>query len=186
MSYIGNEPVVYVDLDKLTDVVITTPATDQVLKYNGTNWVNGSAAQPMPAGSVIQVVNATYGTEASSVSSTFADTGLTATITPQFTTSKILVIFSLTDGLKITNNTYLGTRIVRNSTPILTTSNYAMATGNGNVNSGCVSGNYLDSPSTTSATTYKVQFNSVLNAGTVYVQYLSGAFSTITLLEIAG
>jgi hypothetical protein len=44
MSYIGNEPVVYVDLDKLTDVVITTPATDQVLKYNGTNWVNSTAS----------------------------------------------------------------------------------------------------------------------------------------------
>jgi hypothetical protein len=42
MSYIGNEPVVYVDLDKLTDVVITTPATDEVLKYDGTNWVNGT------------------------------------------------------------------------------------------------------------------------------------------------
>jgi hypothetical protein len=45
MSYIGNEPVVYVDLDKLTDVVITSPATNQVLKYNGTNWVNDAAAQ---------------------------------------------------------------------------------------------------------------------------------------------
>jgi hypothetical protein len=42
MSYIGNEPVVYVDLDKLTDVVITAPATDEVLKYDGTNWVNGT------------------------------------------------------------------------------------------------------------------------------------------------
>jgi hypothetical protein len=42
MSYIGNEPVVFVELDKLTDVVITSPATDQVLKYNGTNWVNGT------------------------------------------------------------------------------------------------------------------------------------------------
>jgi hypothetical protein len=42
MSYIGNEPVVYVDLDKLTDVVITSPATDEVLKYDGTNWVNGT------------------------------------------------------------------------------------------------------------------------------------------------
>jgi hypothetical protein len=42
MSYIGNEPVVYVDLDKLTDVVITTPASGQVLNYNGTNWVNST------------------------------------------------------------------------------------------------------------------------------------------------
>jgi hypothetical protein len=29
-------------LDDLTDVVITSPATDQVLKYDGTNWVNGT------------------------------------------------------------------------------------------------------------------------------------------------
>jgi len=42
----------------------------------------------MPAGSVLQVVNATYATQASSSSSTFADTGLTATITPKFGVAK--------------------------------------------------------------------------------------------------
>lgn len=32
------------NLDSLTDVVITTPSTGQVLKYNGTNWVNDTDA----------------------------------------------------------------------------------------------------------------------------------------------
>ena len=32
------------NLDSLTDVVITTPSTGQVLKYNGTNWINDADA----------------------------------------------------------------------------------------------------------------------------------------------
>jgi hypothetical protein len=46
------------------------------------------------SGAVLQVVNATYSTYTSSSSSTFADTGLTASITPSATSSKILVIVS--------------------------------------------------------------------------------------------
>jgi hypothetical protein len=41
-SQLTNLPSGASDLDGLTDVTITTPATDQVLKYNGTNWVNGT------------------------------------------------------------------------------------------------------------------------------------------------
>ena len=36
-------------LDELTDVVITTPTTNQVLAYNGTNWVNSSEAGDISA-----------------------------------------------------------------------------------------------------------------------------------------
>ncbi len=37
-----NKPTVPTDLNSLTDVVITTPSTNQVLQYNGTNWVNAT------------------------------------------------------------------------------------------------------------------------------------------------
>ena len=45
----------------------------------------------MPTGSVLQVVQAEYSSETSSTSGTYADTGLTATITPTTSSSKILV-----------------------------------------------------------------------------------------------
>jgi hypothetical protein len=49
-------------LDELTDVVITSPATSQVLAYNGTNWVNSSEAGDVSAvtsGTGITVTNGT-------------------------------------------------------------------------------------------------------------------------------
>ncbi len=52
------------------------------------------ASSQLPTGSVLQVVNATYGTLVTNNTSTYADTGLTATITPKFATSTILVLVS--------------------------------------------------------------------------------------------
>lgn len=43
-------------LDDLTDVTITSPSSDQVLKYNGSGWVNDAA----PAGGHTMINNATY------------------------------------------------------------------------------------------------------------------------------
>ena len=43
-SQLTNLPSGASSLDGLSDVVITTPSTDQVLKYDGTNWVNGATA----------------------------------------------------------------------------------------------------------------------------------------------
>jgi hypothetical protein len=75
--------------------------------------------------------------------------------------------------------------LLRGATSILTFTNQAGWTSSGASNdSGSCSANYLDSPATTSATTYKVQFNSVQNSSTVYVQ-ISNSTSTITLMEIA-
>ncbi len=41
---LGNLPLPTIDLDDLSDVVISSPATDQVIKFNGTNWINGTDA----------------------------------------------------------------------------------------------------------------------------------------------
>lgn len=40
------------NLDALTDVVITTPSTGQVLKFDGTNWVNGTDATGAGGGGI--------------------------------------------------------------------------------------------------------------------------------------
>ena len=145
----------------------------------------------LPAGCVLQVVNAQTSTQTSNSTSTYADTNLTATITPKFATSKILVLVDINGVYKSTSNTAATTRLVRGSTTLILMDDIAGYTANTNtIGVGAVSANYLDSPSTTSATTYKVQFASDGNTGAVYVQnwfnVSSGSTSTITLMEIAG
>jgi hypothetical protein len=137
-------------------------------------------------GKVLQVVNANYGTQVSSATNTYVDTGLTATITPSSATSKILVIASQNGlGKTAANSGSFGNlQLLRGATSLLIFENqyaYTFSALENNVGSSAVS--YLDSPATTSATTYKTQFKNAGAAGSVFVQG-SAAFSTITLLEI--
>jgi hypothetical protein len=153
---------------------------------NGVTFPNSTVQAS--AGSVLQVVNATYSTATSNSTSTLADTGLTATITPKFATSKILVIISHpTNGKSAANaNNSLGMQLVRNSTSISIFGVSLLYTGTAIANQGSVSYSYLDSPATTSSTSYKTQFrNDDNNGASVQVQTGSTA-STITLMEIAG
>jgi hypothetical protein len=139
-------------------------------------------------GSVLQVVSASYSTIVTNATDTYADTGLTATITPSSTSSKILVLFSQNGVGKVTNNTGVAMRLLRNGSSILTITDIAAFTGTSTQNRGqCVSSCYLDSPSSTSALTYKTQFMSYSNNAAAYVQDYGtgGATSTITLMEIA-
>jgi hypothetical protein len=163
---------------------ITPPAIagDQTFTLPGTG---GTLDRLNRAGNILQVVNATYSTQTTSSSSTFADTGLTASITPSSSSNKILVIAQVNGVYKESNNTGVGLRLVRASTTLFTMEATAAATGNTNVSAvGTVGTTYVDTPSTTSSTTYKIQFNSSANLATVYVQ-LSSSTSTITLLEVA-
>jgi len=152
--------------------------------------ITGSQAIPkstLPTGSVLQVVQATYSTETGNGTSTYADTGLTATITPSSATSKILVLVTQAGVGKSNDDSANGCTLalLRTSTVITTfavglgrtlTANYGLGFN------ACT--NYLDSPATTSATTYKTQFKNYTNANAAYVQYLSTT-STITLMEIS-
>jgi hypothetical protein len=150
----------------------------------------GSATQAS-AGRVLQVVNATYGTVYTTSSSTFSDTGLTASITPSSTTSKILVNVTVNGAGKNSSNstTGLAIRLVRNSTAILNMEGFFAYTGTSLVISASSGTCYLDSPATTSATTYKIQIASTGNTATVFINnYYSSQSevnSTITLMEIS-
>lgn len=159
---------------------------------DGTNGIDKIAAgaiekADLPTGSVLQVVQGTYSTQTSttSVQPTFVDTGLTASITPTSSSSKILVVAQIASPAKYDANTTIYMRLVRGSTSILSVG----AGWIGNINSTGTNGmtgcplNYLDSPATTSSTTYKVQFCTE-NGGTVLVQG-SSTTSTIILMEIA-
>lgn len=159
-------------------------STGQVLTVSGgvPTW-----ASPAGGGKVLQVVNATTTTAATNTTTTYADSNLTASITPTSSTSKILVLVtqgvghaSATQGLKL--------QLMRNSTSIsvfgafagfvLVSGTYAEVYGS------YLGVNYLDSPATTSAVTYKTQF--AIGSGTTGTTYCQGQGerSSITLLEI--
>ena len=158
-----------------------------ITRLNNNSITSVTALPSGVGGKVLQVVNATFGTATQSTTSTWNDLGLSASITPSSTSSKILVTVHLS-GCQKNNNAHLGTRILRDSTTIYTIDNMAMHTNNTNENAiGSVSTSYLDTPSTTSATTYKIQFRSVNNASYVYINNSTtgGSSSNITLMEIA-
>ena len=141
----------------------------------------------LPAGSVLQVVNASNSTNNTNGTNTYTDTSLTATITPKYATSKIWV-FAVNNGVKkLTNNTYGGFQLLRNSTVIGTIEGVGSTNSTANVGGFSPTFNYLDSPATTSAITYKTQFCSLNNTNVIYVNdYASaGTSSYITLIEIA-
>ena len=138
----------------------------------------------MPVGSVLQVVNAAYSTATSTNTSTAVTTGLTATITPTSASSKILVLVNQA-GVNKANNTYIALYLYRGASSLTQFEGEGGYTNTTATNSiGSCSICYLDSPATTSATTYTTYFKSVANAASVAVQG-SSATSTITLMEIA-
>ena len=161
-----------------------TVLTADSAEATGLKW----AAPAGGGGKVLQVVNATTSTATTSSSSTFADTTLTATITPTLNTSKVLVLVSQNGCLKATNDTALQLRLLRGATVISDFARLAGYTGSAATNFGDGSSlSYLDSPATTSATTSKTQLASQGNNAEVQVQLSTGGtatMSTITLLEI--
>ena len=137
-------------------------------------------------GHVVQVVQSTFATETSTTSSSYSDTGLSASITPRSTSSKILVVVSLGSS-GVSNSSGADARgryaIIRGSTNIHTVDVRAYDYGNSGSISftpGCIT--FLDSPSTTSATTYKLQQKAV--AATIRVCN-DGYTIAMQLLEIA-
>jgi hypothetical protein len=175
--------------DNSGDLNIQSGGSTKIAVTSAGVAVTGLSKGSLPTGSVLQVVNATYSTLTTSSSSTFADTGLTATITPTSATSKILVLVNQCGCGKESNNTNMYLRLLRSGSTIVNIERLAGNTGSTASNFfGSISSSYLDSPATTSATTYKTQFASYGNNALVYTQVDSGGVastSTITLLEIA-
>ena len=145
----------------------------------------GTGATSFSPGKVLQVIQTSTSTAVASSNTTLVDTGLTATITPSSTSSKILVIVNHGDNDKNLGDCNQRIHLFRGTTFLLEFARNLGNTGDSTeqrIETGC---NYLDSPSTTSATTYKTQFSKNGGSGTVTVQ-ASGCTSTMTLMEIAG
>jgi hypothetical protein len=144
-------------------------------------------AAPAGGGKVLQVVEGILTGNAGSSSVTYADLGLSVSITPSSATSKVLVFATMSNVGKTAANTYGGFKLFRGATQIYVT-DYIGATGTAlYLQVGTVSMNKLDSPATTSATTYKVQFANIGGAGTFLVNEYASVntnLSSIIAMEI--
>jgi hypothetical protein len=158
------------------------------LRVNTVTDVSGTGSTYAP-GHVVQVVSASTTTPAETSSTSFVDTGLTATITPKSTSSKILVIVSQQTQILNTISTYTSIgeiRIMRNSTAIRTNDFKLFANAAvGFILSGLpLALEILDSPNTTSAVTYKTMMRRVEANSRIGVQQTDFP-SHMTLMEIA-
>jgi len=167
-------------------------STGQVLTV-----VAGAPSWATPAagggGKVLQVVQGTAsGYIAITSANTYTDANLSVSITPTVNTSKILIFVNqqlslYTSTAAQPNGGYM--RILRGSTDIWTGSSTQPTIGQQEAANGgpfaIASMTYLDSPATTSSTTYKTQWKQITNSydHTLYMNY--GTFqSTITVMEI--
>ena len=155
-------------------------------------------------GGIVQIVYGEKSGEVTSTLTTFVDTGLEATITPKFTTSKILVVIDQPYHMsRSTDKCSGGFKVLRGSTEIATpngtgssggTSPYACSFDFGGTSSASIIDRWtwikLDEPASTSALVYKVQMacQTGNNSGRIRAQYggTSGAQKGyITLMEIS-
>jgi len=131
---------------------------------------------------ILQVVQSQLDTSFQTTSGSFVSTGLTGTITPSSTSSKVLVIFSGNQGNQTANITY--TTVYRG-----TTAGTNLGTSNGfatdyalNIHRSFGGAVYLDSPSTTSAQVYTVAMKT--SGGTADFN-ADTARCTLTLMEVS-
>jgi hypothetical protein len=180
----------------IAELSATGTASNSTYLRGDNSWATVAAG----GGKVLQVLNAVKTDVSSIASTTYADiSGLSLTITPSATTSKILFIMNVSIGCgNDANHVYLN--MVRGSTNILVGDTAGSRTSSTNlVNTTGIgkqitaSATYLDSPSTTSATTYKIQwknngsFTNYVNRATRdnnHVNYDGRVTSQITLMEI--
>jgi hypothetical protein len=144
-------------------------------------------------GKVLQVVTATTTSSTTVTSTTFTDSTITASITPSATTSKILVLATMSiNAQRSAAGSDADVRLMRGATAIASWNGtdarfvgIALASGTYTQHWHTTTVSWLDSPSTTSSTTYKIQGRpgTTADSGSITFQF-SSAPSSITLLEI--
>ena len=146
----------------------------------------GGLSSPQ-SNSVLQVLNTSISAITSTSSSSYSSTGLTITITPTSTSSRILILTSINGCYCATNNSFRFD-LYKNGSSISYLEDilgYNDGTGNNSWSS-----QYLDTPATTSATTYAIFFASQTGASAVNINNYYGANnrtkSWLTVMEIAG
>tara|TARA_S200002703_G_scaffold98410_1_gene85094 strand:+ start:51 stop:644 length:594 start_codon:yes stop_codon:yes gene_type:complete len=195
MAYIGKTPTaVPLTSGDITNGIITTAkiADDAISAAKLASGVGGK---------VLQVVQDTKLDTFSTTSTSYTDiTGLSVAITPSLSSSKVLVMVSMTfsgadPGFRHSFQLLRGSTSIGGGTTAgnRVTAIFGNAVGANNPKGQGMGGfMYLDSPSTTSETTYKIQ-GQIESGGTLYVNRAgtdndttsnSRSSSTITVMEI--
>ena len=149
-----------------------------------------SWATPAGGGKVLQVVSAVITTATTIATTTMTDTAITLSITPTLNTSKVLVLINGLVNTTRSINTYgIASNVVRGSTDILTS---GYDSYHGEIGSAGAIGftnklsyMFLDSPATTSSTTYKLQAQVFQTSSSHSSIWQKNSYpSVITLMEI--
>ena len=151
---------------------------DSTVSPTGLKW-----AAPAGGGKVLQVVSGTYSTQTVIASTSYSDTGLSLAITPTLNTSKVLVLITQNSGAsRSVDDIGWTTKLLIGVTDLQELDNNL---GNGDDGHWPNCFSYLDSPATTSSTTYKTQgkCSTTANSASAFYQ-IGGIMSTIVLLEI--
>lgn len=173
--------------------VLTLPATSGTLITTASSGQSIPKAA-LPTGSVLQVVSANIVGGGSTTSTSFVNTNLTASITPLYSSSKILIIFTQFMGLqngggqtRIDFNLRLTGAATSDLMGYYYYGHYGTVPGESQT---VISGSYLYSPSSTSSHTFTTQVRkaagSAAECGTInYGSYAASSNNNITLMEIA-
>ena len=171
----------------------------QILTADSTEALGLKWATPAGGGKVLQVVSTSTVTNTTIASTTYTDvTNMTLNITPTSASSKVLVLVTLPSAALVStagDTTGNSMRILRGATVITNYYNsgfgdggafYVYAGGPGANIGGVYGVSFLDSPATTSATTYKVQGRvlATANSGTAYFGGGATAAGSVILMEI--
>ena len=165
------------------DVTLTLPVNDgdadQYLKTNGSGVLSWAAAG---GGKILQIVTAssTSVDQSPSANDTWTDVAPTATITPSSTDSKILIVSS--SGCIGKQLYSAAIRVLRGSTSIKEWWTYTSDASEYNPIG--ITYMYIDSPSTTSATTYKFQIYADNNYDKMYFNYGGSGSSSLNTSEV--
>jgi hypothetical protein len=160
------------------------PAAVSMTELGYLDGVTSALQTQINARKVLQVVSAAHATEATNNTTTYAASGLSASITPSLSSSKILIFATLPIWTYVTGGSVCGakTRLKRDSTVISGKGYLPYVTAS--ETKGDVDYVYLDSPASTSTLTYAIDFASEYNPGSAVAQS-GNSPSSITLVEIA-
>ncbi len=166
--------------------VLSVGANNTVLTADSSTATGLKWAAAAGGGKVLQVVSGTTNTATTIATTAYTDTGISLSITPTSATSKVLILISASLYYSRSSTIQLGSnQIVRGSTSVFETfyTGYEAPSGN-NFIYYLNPFTYLDSPATTSSTTYKLQAKVAYTNLGGQVVYQPNSYSTITLLEI--
>ena len=155
---------------------------DQIQLSNGNTPTAGDLGLN-DTGTVLQVITGEKSGYVNTTSSSYTDVGLSATITPTSTSSKILVFVNLIGG-NTSASAENHVQILRDSTVVKICDRWAFNAGGHTNIHGAVT--LEDSPASTSALVYKVQYRTQSGTFRVNDFYNNNNRSNITLMEISG